>query len=93
MAMKLEDILNALPSKEELGQYLNREVRNNTTATGGEIGVAFGIFGAGLLLGAGLALLFAPKAGSELRQDLASRMSHAGEHYGGNGHDQPHQTA
>ena len=31
---------------------------------------AFAIFGTGMILGAGLALLFAPKAGSELRSDL-----------------------
>jgi len=32
-----------------------------------------GAFGAGILIGAGLALLFAPKAGSELRQDIENR--------------------
>lgn len=31
---------------------------------------ALGVFGAGLLVGAGLGLLFAPKPGNELRQEL-----------------------
>jgi len=33
-----------------------------------------GIFGAGMLLGAGLGLMLAPKPGAELRGDLAERM-------------------
>ncbi|MGE0710460.1 MAG: YtxH domain-containing protein [Planctomycetota bacterium] len=33
-----------------------------------------GVFGAGLLVGAGLALLFAPKSGRELRDDLRHRL-------------------
>ena len=34
-----------------------------------------GIFAAGLLLGAGLGLLFAPKSGVELRGEIADRIS------------------
>lgn len=32
-----------------------------------------GIFGAGLLVGAGVALMLAPKSGTELREDLGER--------------------
>jgi hypothetical protein len=38
---------------------------------------ALGIFGAGLLLGAGLGLMLAPKPGAELRDDLAERYARA----------------
>jgi len=34
---------------------------------------ALGIFGAGLVIGAGLGLMLAPKPGAELREDLAER--------------------
>ncbi len=86
--MKLEDILNALPTREELAQTLRMQATKSDT--GGDMFAAFSIFGAGLLLGAGLALLFAPKPGSELRQDLADKMGEVNERFGlhTNGHDQ-----
>jgi hypothetical protein len=37
-----------------------------------------GLFAVGLLVGAGLGLLFAPKSGAQLRGDIAERLS-AGE--------------
>lgn len=42
------------------------------TTTGEMIVPALAIFGAGLLVGAGLGLLLAPKSGQELRQDIAT---------------------
>ena len=41
--------------------------------TGGYAFASFALFGAGLLVGAGVALLFAPKTGRELRDDLGRR--------------------
>ena len=41
---------------------------------------AFAIFGTGMILGAGLALLFAPKAGHEIRHDIAEKVGEIGEH-------------
>jgi len=38
---------------------------------------AAGIFGVGLLIGAGVALLWAPKSGQGLRQDLGERLRRA----------------
>jgi hypothetical protein len=38
---------------------------------------AAGIFAAGILLGAGLGLMMAPKPGAELREDLAARYADA----------------
>lgn len=35
---------------------------------------ALGIFGVGLLVGAGIGLLFAPKAGADLRSQIGSRI-------------------
>ena len=40
---------------------------------------AMGIFGAGILVGAGLGLLFAPKPGRELRDDLRRNAGDLGE--------------
>jgi hypothetical protein len=68
--MKIDDILNSLPSKEELANAVGGQTRN----AGGDLLPALGIFGAGLLLGAGLAFLFAPSSGRQLRHDLAERV-------------------
>jgi len=75
--MKLEDLVQALPSKEDLASAIGLETRN---ATGMDTFTAFGVFGAGIILGAGLALLFAPKAGHEIRQDIAERVGEMSEH-------------
>jgi hypothetical protein len=40
---------------------------------------AFAVFGAGLLVGAGIALLVTPKTGRELRDDLSRRAGEFGE--------------
>jgi gas vesicle protein len=42
-----------------------------------------GTFGIGLLVGAGVALLLAPKAGSELRENLRAKLRRADEQEGG----------
>jgi hypothetical protein len=38
------------------------------------------LVGTGMILGAGLALLFAPKAGHEIRHDIAEKVGEIGEH-------------
>jgi hypothetical protein len=40
---------------------------------------SLGIFGVGLLVGAGVGLLLAPKSGQELREDLRDRLQGASE--------------
>ena len=75
--MKLEDILRALPSKEDIASAVGLEARSSPT---GDMLTAFGIFGTGMILGAGLALLFAPKAGHEMRHDIAEKVGEIGEH-------------
>lgn len=75
--MIIEEILQALPSKEDITKALGRETRSSAS---GDILAAFGIFGTGMMLGVGLALLFAPKAGHEIRRDLAEKVGEIGEH-------------
>ena len=64
--MNREDILNSLGL-----QYIPE--RSDTILP------AMGIFGAGILVGAGLGLLFAPKPGRELRDDLRRNAGDLGE--------------
>lgn len=75
--MKIEDILQALPSKQDIASAVGLEARSSAT---GDMLTAFGIFGTGMILGAGLALLFAPKAGHEIRHDIAEKVGEIGEH-------------
>ena len=76
--MKIEDILQALPSKEDIANAVGFEARASTSTN---MLSAFGIFGAGIILGAGLALLFAPKAGHEIRHDLAEKVGEMSGHF------------
>jgi hypothetical protein len=76
--MKIEDILAALPSKEDVAGAIGLEARGSTT---GDMLTAFGIFGTGMILGAGLALLFAPGAGEETRHDIAEKVGELGDHF------------
>ncbi len=76
--MKIEEILQALPSKEDIASAVGLGTQASTTS---DLYSAFGIFGAGMILGAGLAILFAPKAGHEIRHDLAQRVGEMSEHF------------
>lgn len=75
--MKIEDILAAMPSKQDLAHTIGLETR---TSAAGDMLTAFGIFGTGMILGAGLALLFAPKTGHEIRHEIAEKVGEIGEH-------------
>ena len=74
--MTIEDILQALPSKEDIASAVGLQPRASTT---GDMLTSFAIFGTGMILGAGLALLFAPKAGPEIRHDIAEKVGEIGE--------------
>jgi hypothetical protein len=76
--MTIEDMLQALPSREDVATAIGLRARASTT---GEMITAFGIFGTGMMLGAGLALLFAPKAGHQIRRDIAEKVGEIGEHF------------
>ena len=84
--MKMQDIKNM--DKDDLLGMLGLEARRSDTS---RVLKALGTFGIGLLVGAGVALLLAPKAGSELRQDLRTKFRRDGKDDGdavaGNGSD------
>ena len=67
--MKLQDIKN-LDRDDFLG-LLGLESKHSLTD---RLLGTLGTFGIGLLVGAGVALLLAPKAGSELRHDLRTKL-------------------
>jgi hypothetical protein len=70
--MKLQDIKQDLKSidKDHLLGLLGLETKRSDS---GRLLTALGTFGVGVLVGAGVALLLAPKAGNELRQELRTR--------------------
>jgi len=75
--MNIENILDALPSKEDVAAAVGLQPRPSTT---GDIVMAFGLFGTGMILGAGLALLFAPTTGHEFRDGIAEKVGEIGDH-------------
>jgi hypothetical protein len=48
-------------------------------STGAWLAGTLGTFGVGMLVGAGIALMLAPKAGSELRQDIRDKLRRTAE--------------
>jgi hypothetical protein len=72
--MNLQDIRN-MDKNDYLG-LLGLETKH--TLTNRLLGT-LGTFGIGLLVGAGVALLLAPKAGSDLRHDLRAKLHRDGK--------------
>jgi hypothetical protein len=72
--MKLQDITNM--DKNDVLGVLGLEARRSDTS---RVLKTLGTFGIGLVVGAGVALLLAPKAGSELRQDLRAKFRRDGK--------------
>jgi hypothetical protein len=70
--MKLSDISDL--SKDDVLSALGLSAKPSSSERW--LGVA-GIFGAGLLIGAGVALLLAPMSGQGLREDLGERLRRA----------------
>jgi hypothetical protein len=68
-ARNLPDFTRNLPSAEDIIRALGLQTRRN----GSDIVPSVALCGAGLLVGAGLALLFAPSSGRELREELGER--------------------
>ena len=67
--MNLKDVRNL--DKEEILSLLGLEKK---PSPGTALATALGTFGVGLLVGAGIALILAPKPGRELRQELRDRL-------------------
>lgn len=72
--MNIDELLQSLPSREDIASAVGLQSRSNAA----DLLPALGIFGTGMLFGVGLALLFAPKSGSELRQDLSEKVHEYG---------------
>jgi hypothetical protein len=69
LARNLPSHLPHLPSTDEIIRALGLQSRRS----GSDIVPSIALFGAGLLVGAGLALLFAPSSGRELREEIGER--------------------
>lgn len=72
--MNLKDLRNL--DKDEILGMLGLETKTSTSAW---LAGTLGTFGVGLLVGAGIALMLAPKPGRELREDLRERLRRAPE--------------
>ena len=72
--MKLQDITNM--DKDDVLGMLGLEARRSQS---NRMMTTLGTFGIGLLVGAGVGLLLAPKAGSALRQDLRTKFRRDGK--------------
>jgi len=70
--MNLKDLKNM--DKDDLLGLLGLESKSST---GAWLAGTMGTFGVGLLVGAGIALMLAPKPGRELREDLRERLRRA----------------
>ena len=62
-------LLQYLPDREDVASALG--LRRTQSAS---LLMGLGLFGAGVLIGSALALLFTPRSGPDLRRDLKQRM-------------------
>ena len=69
--MNLKDLRNL--DKDDLLGLIGLETK---PSTGSYLAGTLGTFGVGLLVGAGIALLLAPKPGAELREDIREKLRH-----------------
>lgn len=76
--MQTADVMKNLPSTDEV----LRAIGLQRARAGSELLGGIAVFGAGMLVGAGLALLFAPSSGAEMREQLGSRLEDAKEKIG-----------
>ena len=70
--MNLKDLKSM--DKEDLLGMLGLESKTSTSAW---LAGTLGTFGIGMLVGAGIALMLAPKPGRELREDIRDRLRRA----------------
>lgn len=78
----VREIFNKNYSDITLDDVLETFGVQRVPSTGAYALPALGFFGVGMLVGAGLGMIFAPKAGRELRDDLKHRASDLGRKVG-----------
>jgi hypothetical protein len=79
--MKLRDLTDI--EKDDILGALGLQTKSSTTSW---VLGTLGLFGLGMVIGAGVALMVAPKPGSELRRDLEGRLKSVRDRVaGGNG--------
>jgi hypothetical protein len=83
----MKDIASSLPGIDEILRTL--QSHRGTTASH-DLLPGLALFGAGVLLGAGLALLFAPSSGAELRENIGERFEEVRERINGGSAEQAH---
>jgi len=71
--MNIDELLQSIPSREDIANAIGLQSRSSSFAGNTDILPMLGVFGTGMLFGAGLALLFSPKSGAELRRDLSEK--------------------
>jgi hypothetical protein len=79
MNLKVKDLVDSLygsseslPSRDDIMRALNLMPSRGVTD---QIAPAIGIFTVGVMLGAGLAMLLAPKTGAEMRHAIGERVN------------------
>jgi gas vesicle protein len=75
--MKLRDLTDL--EKDDILGALGLQTKGSTA---GWLFGSLGLFGLGMIVGAGVALMVAPKPGAELRRDLESRIKTVRERIG-----------
>lgn len=68
--MELSKLAGSMPAAEDIVRALGLQQRRSS---GPDMVPSLALFGAGLLVGAGLALLLAPTSGRELREEITER--------------------
>ena len=68
--MKLNDIRNL--SKDDVLAALGLQTRSSALSS---VFGSIGLIGLGMIIGAGAALMMAPKSGRELREDLSTKLN------------------
>jgi len=85
----MKDFTSSIPSAEDIIRALG--LQGHAARTDVMPGLA--LFGAGILVGAGLALLFAPTSGRELRENIGEQVNEMRERMGGDGHAESDRPA
>ncbi len=81
LGLKKSDLLENLPSRDDVLRALGSGI--GTRRRSSDVLPGLALFGAGILVGAGLALLFAPQSGQELREEVSERVDEFRERVGG----------